>query len=368
MVARLFTSISCTSSSIQTIEIDVDAGNSVPFDSDEYNLSDPDVAMDRLEVEFCKMASSLSSIHSLRFPALRVSKSTVTCLSQIPTLHEFSLREPDLGDLHSAGFPTLRELSVVVDSSEPFLSLMKLLLSKELQKVEIFLKTLPTADILEEMLQTFRGQTYLSRLSVEAERWRVYVCDIDVYPLVVTSNALTSLLGLANLSKVSICLPCSYGIDNSFLRDLAIAWPHLEELCLLPSEPPDYKCISHTTAAGLLHLAVHCPKLKNLSIFFDGTEIPDINSYRPSERYSCRLASLSVGNSPIMKPVEVANYLACLFGNTQVSSWYELLWDSEFTLWKEVNELIPTFFPTEEKSLVQTRVEGSLSSDQKSTA
>ncbi|KAH9932319.1 uncharacterized protein B0H18DRAFT_1115985 [Fomitopsis serialis] len=136
-------------------------------------------------------------------------------------------------------------------------------------------------------------------------------------------------------------------LTDDDLRDMALAWPRLRALRLLPSEnllpgPPTFEPAG--TLAGLAHFALHCPDLGSLAIAIDTSEAHkmDILSAFPAllERVSA-LTHLLLGQcEPMGKPEAIATSLAIIFPNLEeVLGSYPDPFLSD--VWEEVDRLYP---------------------------
>lgn len=154
----------------------------------------------------------------------------------------------------------------------------------------------------------------------------------------ITGGTFGPLLDLRNLRVVKISLSYYYALDDSFIRNLAVSWPHLENLDLLPSWSALTDSSNKITAGGLVPLAIHCPKLVRLSLSFDATHIPFPYHEQVTLGFSCSLKSLDVSHSPITNPPLVAAFLSGLFRAPAVSG------SGEYgDRWNEVLKLITYF-------------------------
>lgn len=308
---------------------------------------------------FCEIASSLPCLRHFDFPELSVSRSALICLSQLPDLNYLGFWiEFDPGTLPiSPGFRALKQLCIDMDSVEHLPSFMKHVSSDALWFVQIALDKLPTAGLLQGAFQALKEHECKGELEQlwvrKSSHWIEYGINETIPPSPITSDALRPLLELT-ICIIDISLPCSYNIDDSFIEDLAIAWPQLTEIHLMPTKSDHSESIwtSNITAAGIVHLASHCHELEIISILFDATEVPDwddLEEVRPDDGYSDALTTLNVGNSPIMNPAEVADFLSEMFGRIEVTAWKEEGGPEGgqiYKRWKDVNRIIPTFFPS----------------------
>lgn len=319
----------------------------------EMSLSGPviDNTSD-MDTEFSEMVSSLPYLRSLTFSAHPISLRSLALLSiciSLKKLHIHSIIEfgPEVGARGlpvSPGFPSLIYLSVVINSIDQFPRLMEHIASTELLRLTVSLTSVPREESLRRAFKTLTTNSCPDQLTElefsVAERLQG---QRSPFAPTITTNTLRPLLVFRKLLRVTVFLCCPYDLDDSLLRDMTSAWPSLEILELLSPQPrrPDI-FHSKVTAAGLIPLAIHCPRLVNLAIAFDARQSPVLDDERLFQGHLHHLSNLAVGNSPILAPLQVAMFLSCLFGATHITSWdAESVGRITEALWMEVRNMIP---------------------------
>lgn len=341
MVGQLFTSLTDISPSIRIVLIDIDAA--VIRDSTiDYTFSD--------------MVSSLASLQIVKTPILPLSEISLFCLSQSTSLETLSSRiDFDPGLLHiPPGFSSLRLFIMIMSSLTCAPSLLKIITSVQLHHVTIALDTLPSERLLHESFRVLMPKISLTTIFfTESSAWheRPHPSFPQSDSYTITSDTLRPLLSLKNLEKVHIRLPCLYDLDDAIIREMALSWPNLNELSLLPVERNNANPTIgnlRVTASGLIPLVNHCHDLKRLSISFDVNVIRVLGEPKIPGR-SLSLQTLNVGASRIRPSSqhEVAAYLSGLFTLPRITAWQGVMNDrlqrERYTVWEEVKRLIPYF-------------------------
>ncbi|KAG1784567.1 uncharacterized protein HD556DRAFT_1451650 [Suillus plorans] len=120
------------------------------------------------------------------------------------------------------------------------------------------------------------------------------------------------LCAFRNLIGLEVEKSCSTSISDEELCQLVRAWPRLQALKI-----SCYIAIGTTavpTFHGLLGLLRLCPSLTSLALVIDTTKLEGINLRSPGgENFSTRLKDLTLGNSIISSPLNVALILSGLF-------------------------------------------------------
>lgn len=134
-------------------------------------------------------------------------------------------------------------------------------------------------------------------------------------------HTLLPLLQCPNMQDLSVYIKYGYAaIGNSFLQDMALAWPCLRSITLYPHER-SYSCIN---LEGLLHLARHCRALESVNIGFD-VSLP-INPTDPEQQKMARsgicnesMTRLWVARSHVTDPPAVAAFVSDVFPNAKLN-------------------------------------------------
>ena len=115
---------------------------------------------------------------------------------------------------------------------------------------------------------------------------------------------LTVLDAVGSCSGWAMGDPCAFGLNNDDVIKLVMALPQLEVLSL---GPPCAENTCDTTVVCLLPISVHCPKLRQLQIHFNTTNIvDDLNNILKDPRFRglhllprCTLLHLEVYRTPL---------------------------------------------------------------------
>ncbi|KAJ7513260.1 hypothetical protein B0H11DRAFT_1949219 [Mycena galericulata] len=289
---------------------------------------------------------SLTTTQSLSVGSL--DQGALQHLSRLPTLTSLILTSlsPSLPFLPSAGihpFPVLRKLTLGVYKSGDMTCLLERCDQTPLTSLDLCMECSTAAEThdLFTSLSTSISHTSLTHLSLfQNTRSR------PVIPI--RAQSLRPLFSFTNLLSITLKLPVEIDLDNTTISDLARAWPRIEEL-ELSSHYPSTSC--RATLHCLHSFARFCPRLTNLTITLDGTDL--------EQGIGCRvlqhaLTKLDVGFSLISTAMPVAQYISAMFPNLQKvdtargyeeeEDWYEL--DelkgaiSFLRLWKEVESLL----------------------------
>lgn len=158
-------------------------------------------------------------------------------------------------------FPSVQDLSLhfeVLDTSS--VALLKRLTSETIVKLSLHVMSeVYDDDLLIEHLDALAEAPFAPTLrTIEVHAWRTETLsdEDNSNPCPVTLNTLRPLLGLKQLTHFIVHAK-SFSLASRDIRAIALAFPHLDTLELMPSlalgtEPP---------ADALLHLAELCPHL-----------------------------------------------------------------------------------------------------------
>ncbi|OBZ67047.1 hypothetical protein A0H81_12882 [Grifola frondosa] len=155
-----------------------------------------------------------------------------------------------------------------------------------------------------------------------------------------SASDLRSLFVLHGLSLVHIDLPLASDIDDSFMKDLASAFPLVQYLRL--GMVDGFKAQTAITLEGIVHLVKHCPHLTHLGLVIDATTSPRSTDRRPGGGVENELmTTLYLGNSKIIHSHWVAAFLSDIFPNlTQIVSGGDA---EDNRRWKHVSDLLGVF-------------------------
>jgi len=180
---------------------------------------------------------------------------------------------------------------------------------------------------LEHFFQTVHAScSYLTLTTLDISLYGEWVIQEDILrPLLVFSNIIT----------VRICgSPISLG--NEMLRDMAMAWPHLQSLYLAPDQSD-----GRVTLAGLIPL-LSLPALEDLGIVIDASVINYLLDMPPVGVCNTKITSWNLGTSIIQDPYLVAAFLSDVLPNVNII--HRRPWGSNGgSLWNQVERSIKTY-------------------------
>jgi hypothetical protein len=156
-------------------------------------------------------------------------------------------------------------------------------------------------------------------------------------------DVVAPLLPFSRLTRLDLSWICTSDVDDEGLKNMAQSWPQLEEFSFGTGEC--WLVSPSVTFTGLVYLIQHCRHLDSLGMHFSACSI-DIDS-EPFSTTSPNqmIASLFVGLSPIVDPMDVAGQLHALLPNlidVTRDDWHE----SEnptlpsYVGWKRVDEYL----------------------------
>ncbi|KAJ7142952.1 hypothetical protein C8R44DRAFT_974416 [Mycena epipterygia] len=167
----------------------------------------------------------------------------------------------------------------------------------------------------------------------------------------IQSQSIRALFGFVNLTSISLVSPIGIDLDNTAVSELARAWPRVETLDLSARH-----CASprpRVTLECLHSFARHCPNLAELTMTFDGTEVPTSDIGSTNRVFQDRLRTLNVDHSAISTAIDVARFLSAIFPRLMYIMTREVPCERpdldevdrqriEFhNLWNQVDELLP---------------------------
>ncbi|KAG2028933.1 hypothetical protein BDR03DRAFT_976197, partial [Suillus americanus] len=128
------------------------------------------------------------------------------------------------------------------------------------------------------------------------------------------SGVLVSLRAFSNLTQLDIGRGCDISMSDEELCYLAGAWPKLQVLRISYYVTVDSDTTAVPTFHGLIRILRLCPALISLALVIDTTKLDDIDLRNPGgENFYSHLKDLSLGNSVIDSPLNVAFILGDLF-------------------------------------------------------
>ncbi|OJT10639.1 hypothetical protein TRAPUB_12833 [Trametes pubescens] len=173
--------------------------------------------------------------------------------------------------------------------------------------------------------------------------------DITILP-----THLRPLLEFKRLDYVFVDIPVRWALDDGFCADAAKAWPYLKRFSTGGIGILNVLDVSPTLRT-LPQFAVHCPKLEDIGLDFDGTLWEDEAAFNAddsraeiygvlAERASTSVVSrIHVGDSPILAPEYIAAFLARIFPCLQLIHAGPFVDREMQDRWNAVQRLLPLF-------------------------
>ncbi|KAG2076040.1 hypothetical protein BDR04DRAFT_1228453 [Suillus decipiens] len=167
--------------------------------------------------------------------------------------------------------------------------------------------------------------------------------DASNESIVLSSHMLHPLLSFKGLNHLDLGHSCTAHIDDTFLREMALSCPNLQELCHIPLEAPR--------------------QLLCLGIFFDATFKSDMTYVFSVDAVSPNITEFLVGASPIGDPVKVATVLSFLFPsvtriNHSIPNGLPIELQERRGNWETVNMWLEAFVSARKESRQQGWLEG----------
>ena len=306
-------------------------------------ISSPDCST-RMKSCVLDLICSLSSLRTLSCEGVTSDSQTIKYLSSLPFLRSLNVRLPrrlaQEGFLDSSynilPFLAMRHLDVsvasIIDAGE-FLQVTSSFFGLESLLVA-FDRIVPTPEQLRAFFTAMERSSFRDTLTTFALRDQVEIDQVSPHSL--DAHTLSPLLQCRNLEHVTIDI--SYGhaaIDNSLLKEIALAWPCLRDISLHPYQKA-HLWHSKANLQGLSYLAQHCQSLQSVSLQFS-VSLPETMMY-PDKGIRCEsLTRLFVSRSHVSDPRAVATFLADVFPNLKFHHDYVIrtrtgprtMWDSE---------------------------------------
>jgi hypothetical protein len=214
-------------------------------------------------------------------------------------------------------FPCLQKLEVRCDAASFAIGLVEAISSSSLASIciESFSFGESWYQYLINAMRDCCSQSLLESMSISGEYQDESIrTSVDIEPLFIFSN-LTSVKLIGYDAQLEL--------DDTQLKDMALAWPHITSLIL--------RCPSRVTLCGLVPLAQYCLKLQYLDIFFDPCRAPP-----PDPEFfavkNAILRDLDVSHSPvaycaITEPTRVAAFIHSVFPRARLTCLVETEWD-----------------------------------------
>ncbi|OBZ66917.1 hypothetical protein A0H81_13179 [Grifola frondosa] len=202
----------------------------------------------------------------------------------------------------------------------------------------------------EALQDSYTSHTVVAEVSFDddgfSEDW--------VAPAMITLDSLRPLFAFCNLQILRVMTPCTLGLDDGALKEIATSWPHLTKLCLMNSLQNPDSC-SDITLHGLAHLVRHCPKLQELELLVDASQTDIRMDQRPcGAMFNGKLTFLSLGTSRPGDPTKVALFLSLLFHKLKYILTEHEEGSPDFERWMEAERCLPIFAAVRPEQLVAT--------------
>ncbi|KAF9484316.1 hypothetical protein BDN70DRAFT_989765 [Pholiota conissans] len=162
----------------------------------------------------------------------------------------------------------------------------------------------------------------------------IYQRVMNDLPAIANIQLFRPLLAFSQLRK--LCLEVHADFTDAEAQQLAISWPHMEELDIVPfiSVPPSLPI--RTTLKCLLWFATYCRNLKQLSFCFKGMDT--FTECELAEASDNPLCCLEVGYSTEVDPERFLDFVKVVFPNLSALMWNELAMDDgNNEKWEAVN-------------------------------
>ncbi|KAJ7454299.1 hypothetical protein B0H11DRAFT_262345 [Mycena galericulata] len=290
---------------------------------------------------------SLTSIESVSVDSL--DQGALQYLCQLPTLTSLGLMDliPFSPTADIQPFPVLQDLRLAVSENRDmtcFFERCKQLPLKSLNLSIWLPATAAETHNLFTLLSTSISRSSLTDLFLYQGSNGLDPSDVPIFSI--QGQSIRPLLGFANLRSITLILLIEADFDNATISDLARAWPRIEQFEL----SSHYPSTSRRATLQCLHsFARFCPRLANLTITIDGTDL--------EQGIGCRvlqhaLKRLNVEFSPISAATPVARFVSAIFPNLRyISTDRDSMDPDELSeneeairfhhLWKEVESLLP---------------------------
>ncbi|KAG1883022.1 hypothetical protein F4604DRAFT_1649714 [Suillus subluteus] len=185
--------------------------------------------------------------------------------------------------------------------------------------------------------------------------------DASNESIVLNSRMLHPLLSFKGLNHLDLGHSCTAHIDDTFLKEIALACPHLQGLWL--GDQHNWLTAPLLTFDGVTSLLKCCRQLSCLGIFFDATFKSDTTYVASVDAVSPRITEFLVGTSPIGDPVKVTAVLSFLFPsvtriNHSIPSKFPVELQERREKWETVNMWLETFVSARKEGRQQGWLEG----------
>ncbi|KIK37254.1 hypothetical protein CY34DRAFT_93075 [Suillus luteus UH-Slu-Lm8-n1] len=218
--------------------------------------------------------------------------------------------------LQLPGFRNLRALTIKVNAFKRLMNFFSALTIVRTKKVTVRLThpvTLPTHARVSTMFSEFLA-ILQERCDNNKLEFFTFTADITTIPEITEFGFFTSLRAFRNLTHLDIEWGSGISMSDKELCYLTEAWPKLQVLRICCCFTVDLDTITVPTFHGLICLLRLCPALTSLTLAIDATKLDGIDLKCPGgEHFTHHLKDLTLGNSIIDSPLNVALILSGLF-------------------------------------------------------
>jgi hypothetical protein len=268
---------------------------------------------------------SLSSLRTLSCKNITCDSQTLRYLSYLPFLRSLAMRLPerlsqeDILDSSSNILPffAVRHLDVSVASIADAGEFLRVIPSSSgLETLSItFDRMVPTPEQLHAVFEVMQRSSFCDTLTTFALCHHIWGRDEPLHSL--DAHTLSPLLQCRNMEHITIDIWYGHAaIDNSLLKEIALAWPCLRDISLnlCHNARPWH---SKANLQGLSYLTQHCHSLQSVSLQFD-VSLPATTMY-PDKGIRCEsLTRLNISNSHVSDPLAVVTFLADVYPNLKL--------------------------------------------------
>ncbi|KAF8887125.1 hypothetical protein BD779DRAFT_1722447 [Infundibulicybe gibba] len=192
-------------------------------------------------------------------------------------------------------FPVLQKLSVTANSLTLCINLLRAATNCPLQRFIFHLYEEPAPDWhnLFSALAKSCNKVTLKMIFTSDSR------AADEWETPGTTDQLRPLLLFTNLTHVYFTTRYGFNVDDTFMREMAAAWPRLQNLDIGPAKMHQPLEQQRLTLQGLVPLANLCPELRGLEVHVNATHLCFNHVNLGFNSSSSRVEYITVGCSPI---------------------------------------------------------------------
>ncbi|KAJ7234001.1 hypothetical protein C8J57DRAFT_1195629 [Mycena rebaudengoi] len=287
-----------------------------------------------------------SMLHLARLPNLRILH-----VGQLPSDPETmkGFRDGVASNASGPVFAALHEFRTFSEKVPDVLAFFNAIDPDALDRIDLTLEA-PTSSEMWTTLTTTLAEASKSLTRLSLKEQYTYEHDVPDQPhLMLSTDCLTPLLSSSNMTEVTFLAAHGIDIDDTTIKQMALAWPLLRKLDLAPGcQSVHY--LPKITLGGLIPLAQYCQMLSSLTLVVNALDADPYSTEKPGGGICNKsLVDLNVVESPIAFPGAVAAFLSAVFPNIQsISTREEILrnmpdWEDNMFNWGEVNTLVRVF-------------------------